>query len=148
MIKSIFHININVTDFERSLAFYQMLGFKVVSDLGEGGNKQFEKGLRIPRPNARAALLMLGDNQRATRIDLIEWKNPKTEGKPYPHLYHAGICRIALWTKNLQGTYDELKAKGVEFFSEPQVLKNPGGDVPFVCFADPDGTVLELIEFL
>jgi len=29
MIQSIFHININVTNFERSLAFYQMLGFKV-----------------------------------------------------------------------------------------------------------------------
>ena len=28
MIQSIFHININVTNFERSLAFYQMLGFK------------------------------------------------------------------------------------------------------------------------
>ncbi len=28
MIKSIFHIN-NVTNVERSLAFYQMLGFKV-----------------------------------------------------------------------------------------------------------------------
>jgi len=29
MIQSIFHININVINFERSLAFYQMLGFKV-----------------------------------------------------------------------------------------------------------------------
>jgi catechol 2,3-dioxygenase-like lactoylglutathione lyase family enzyme len=29
MIQSIFHITINVTNFERSLAFYQMLGFKV-----------------------------------------------------------------------------------------------------------------------
>jgi predicted lactoylglutathione lyase len=29
MSQSIFHININVTNFERSLAFYQMLGFKV-----------------------------------------------------------------------------------------------------------------------
>ena len=29
MIRSIFHININVTNFERSLTFYQMLGFKV-----------------------------------------------------------------------------------------------------------------------
>jgi predicted lactoylglutathione lyase len=29
MSQSIFHININVPNFERSLAFYQMLGFKV-----------------------------------------------------------------------------------------------------------------------
>ena len=29
-IKSIFHINVNVTNFERSLKFYEMLGFHVV----------------------------------------------------------------------------------------------------------------------
>lgn len=34
MIKSIFHVNVNVTDFDRSLAFYKMLGFKVVLDIG------------------------------------------------------------------------------------------------------------------
>ena len=147
MIKSIFHININVTNFERSLEFYKMLGFKVVLDLGEGGNPQFEQGLKIPQGRGRAALLLLGDDKRATRIDLIEWKNPKTEGKPYPHLYHAGAARIALWTDNLQKDYEDLKAKGVEFFSEPQILKTGAGDAGFVCFTDPDGTVLELIAF-
>ena len=146
MIEGIFHVNVNVTNFERSLEFYKMLGFKVVLDLKEGGNEQLDKGLKILNGRGRAALLMLGDDQRATRIDLIEWKNPKTEGKPYPHLYHAGICRIALRTKNLQQVYEELKAKGVEFFSEPQVLKTSGGSASFVCFTDPDGTVLELIE--
>ena len=35
MIKSVFHVNINVTDFDRSLSFYEMLGFKVILDLGE-----------------------------------------------------------------------------------------------------------------
>jgi len=39
MVKGIYHININVTNFERSLEFYKLLGFKVVRDLGEGGNK-------------------------------------------------------------------------------------------------------------
>lgn len=144
MIKGIFHININVTNFERSLEFYKLLGFQVVKNLGEGGNKYFERGLQIPHPIGRAALLMLGDNKYATRIDLIEWKSPKTEGKPYPHLYHAGICRIALWTDNLQEIYEQLKATGTEFLSEPQLM---GDGSSFVCFKDPDGTILELIQF-
>ena len=38
MVKGIYHINVNVTNFERSLAFYQLLGFQVVRDLGEVGN--------------------------------------------------------------------------------------------------------------
>ena len=44
MIKSIFHINVNVKDFDRSLAFYKMVGFKVVLDLGEGPNPANDKG--------------------------------------------------------------------------------------------------------
>ena len=31
-----FHININCSDFERSLAFYQLLGFRVILDFGAG----------------------------------------------------------------------------------------------------------------
>jgi len=147
MIQSIFHININVTNFERSLAFYQMLGFKVVADLKEGGNPQLDKGLQMQNGRGRASLLMLGDNPHATRIDLIEWKNPKTEGQPYPNLYHAGAARIALKTKNLPQVYEDLKAKGVEFLSEPQELTFPVGKASFVCFKDPDGTILELIDF-
>lgn len=147
MIKSIFHININVKDFDRSLAFYKMLGFKVVLNIGEGANPANDKGLGIPNSVGRAALLALGDDPRATRIDLIEWKQPKTEGEPYPHLYHTGAARIALFTKGIDEEYERLKGEGVEFVSEPVVLRFPNGaGSKFFCFKDPDGTFLELIE--
>lgn len=147
MIKSIFHININVTDFERSLAFYKNLGFKVVLNIGEGPNPANDVGLGIPNSVARAALLALGDDPRATRIDLIEWKQPKTEGAAYPHLYHAGAARIALFTKDLDEEYQRLKALGVECVSEPVVIQFPNkAGAKFFCFKDPDGTFLELIE--
>ncbi|MBV8360007.1 MAG: VOC family protein [Deltaproteobacteria bacterium] len=147
MIKSVFHVNINVTNFERSLEFYKMVGFKVVLDLGDGPNKGNDQGLGIPNSRARAALLALSDDPRATRIDLIEWKQPQTDGAPYPHLYHAGIARIALFTKNVDEEYTRLKANGVEMVSEPVTMRfaNKAG-AKFFCFKDPDGTFLELIE--
>ena len=89
MIKSVFHVNINVTNFERSFAFYKMVGFKVILDLGEGPNQGKDSGLNVPNSRARAALLALSDDPRATRIDLIEWKQPLTESPPYPNLYHG-----------------------------------------------------------
>ncbi len=148
MVKGIFHVNINVSNFERSFEFYKLLGFKVVRDLGEGGDKYLERGLGIHRAVRRQALLMIGDDKYATRLDLIEWKDPPTEGKPYPHLYHAGINRMALWTDDLQERYDKLKAAEVKFISEPQRMQNPDGTtLSFVCFYDPDGTVIELIQF-
>lgn len=147
MIKSVFHININVTNFERSLAFYKMLGFKVVLDLGEGPNQGNDVGLNIPNSIAKAALLALSDDPRATRFDLIEWKQPRTEGVPYPHLYHVGASRIALFAKNIEEEYARLKAEGVAMVSEPVTIRfgNKAG-AKFFCFKDPDGTFLELIE--
>jgi len=147
MIESIFHININCVNFERSLEFYKMIGFKVVRDLGEGGNEKMGRGLRMDGARGRAVLMILGDNPRSTRIDLIEWKNPKTEGRAYPHLYHAGICRIALRTRTLLEDYERLKAIGVEFWTEPMMFKlKEGREEGFVCCSDPDGTVIELIQ--
>ena len=103
--------------------------------------------MNIPNSNARAALLSLSDDPRATRLDLIEWKQPRAEGKPYPHLYHTGIARIALFTKNLDEEYQRLKAAGVDLVSDPVVVRfgNKSG-AKFFCFKDPDGTILELIE--
>ncbi|MGA7760645.1 MAG: hypothetical protein WCA59_02785 [Candidatus Binataceae bacterium] len=97
-------------------------GFKVIFDLGQGSNPGNDVGLNIPNSNARAALLSLSDDPRATRLDLIEWKQPRAEGKPYPHLYHTGIARVALFTKNLDEEYQRLKAAGVDLVSDPVVV--------------------------
>lgn len=145
-IRSVFHVNINVSDFGRSLNFYKMLGFRVVRDLGEGGNPKMARGLGASRCRGRAVLMLLGDNPRATRLDLIEWKSPPTQGRAYPNLFHAGICRIALRTKTLLADYAELKERGVHFLSEPQMFRTANGVEGFVCLTDPDGAVIELIQ--
>ena len=43
----------------------------------------------------------------------------------------------------LDEEYERLKADGVEFLSEPLFM---GGHTKFVCFKDPDGTIIELLE--
>ena len=53
-LKSIYHININCTNLERSLEFYKMLGFREVVDFGEGGSAQMGEGLRMPADSAHA----------------------------------------------------------------------------------------------
>ena len=91
----------------------------------------------------RGALLRLeGGAANETLIDLLEWKDPRDATAPYPHLYHLGIARIALTTSDLDADMALLKERGVEFISEPAKL----GGGRFVCFKDPDGTVLELVE--
>ena len=79
-------------------------------------------------------------------IDLLEWKAPRDESPPYPHLYHLGIARIALATDDLDGDVERLTAAGVRFLSRPAAMPASGTRVRFVCFEDPDGSVLELVE--
>src|SRR5436309_10900710 len=116
-IKDVFHVNVNCTNLERSRAFYELIGFKVVVELGVGGGREMLRGLGLPEGStAKAVLMMLEpDKRRGTRIDLIEWVTPPTKGAPPPDLAHAGAARIALWTIGIDEEYERLKAAGVEF---------------------------------
>jgi catechol 2,3-dioxygenase-like lactoylglutathione lyase family enzyme len=145
-IKDVFHVNVNCTNLERSQAFYEQVGFKVVVELGVGGSRDMVRGLGLPEGSkAKAVLMMLEpDKPRGTRLDLIEWITPATKGSPAPDLAHAGAVRIALWTIGIDEEYARLKAAGVEFLSEPVGM---AGGARFCCFKDPDGTILELIDF-
>ncbi len=58
-ITSIYHININCTNFERSFAFYKMLGFKEVVDFGERSGPQMAR-LKLAGARGRGKLLQLG----------------------------------------------------------------------------------------
>ena len=78
MIKSLFHVNVNCSNFERSLRFYKMLGFKVALDIpavgkSDAGQSDTGRGLGLPDSVARAAIMTLSDDPHATRLDLIEW---------------------------------------------------------------------------
>ncbi|MBE9222354.1 VOC family protein [Cyanobacterium stanieri LEGE 03274] len=145
MIERIFHFNINCTNLERSLEFYKKLGFQVILDFGEGmESKEMAEAFGMDVADIRGVHLRLGDNPSATRIDLLEFKNPSPTGQPYPHLYHTGIARMCLKTTDIEADYQNLKSQGIEFISEPKLL--PGTTVKIVCFKDPDGTFVELLQ--
>ena len=150
-ISGLVHVNINCSDFERSKAFYETLGFKEFFKVPETNTPEIAAAVGMPPYRVKGSLMMLtgGDEQagRPFTIDLLEWLDPRDEAPPYPHLYHYGIARIALATTDLDGDMAKLKAVGAEFLSEPaQMPPSTGSNARFVCFRDPDGTVLELVE--
>ena len=78
---------------------------------------------------------------------LVEFIDPPTQGQPYPTLNNVGICRIAFTVDDIDKTYEELRAKKVEFVAPLKKLIGPGGaKIGVVCFKDPDGAVLELMS--
>lgn len=143
----ILHVNVNCSDYERSRAFYERLGFRVLWEVPETNTPEVAAAVGMPPYRVRGALLGLGAGP-ATLIDLLEWRHPSDPSPPYPHLYHLGLARIALTTSDLDADVAELESAGVTFLSAPARLQGPGGGASrFVCFRDPDGTMLELVEF-
>ncbi len=148
MITGIYHVNVNCTDLERSRAFYELLGFRVVAEFEESDNASLNTGLGLPSSHTRALFLKAGKGRDATLIDLAQWVRPVSPPKRENEISALGVPRIALKAENLTEVYEDLKAKGVEFVSEPQQLAFPEfGTEPLFCVClDPDGLLIELVE--
>jgi len=146
-ITGLVHVNINCSNFDRSLSFYELLGFEKVIDVPTRNTLEVAAAVGMPPYKVKGALLILKESITPLMIDLLEWQDPSDKSPPYPHLYHLGIARIALATADLDSDIEFLESRGVEFLSEPATVKLNNSPVTrFVCFKDPDGTVLELVE--
>ena len=113
MITQIKFASIAVADQDRALAFYTTkLGFKVATD------QPFSEGMRWIE-------LKIG----GAESKLVLFSPPGTEP--------GGFSNIVFQSDNVQKTYDELKARGVEFTQEPKT--EPWGTS--AMFRDSEGNV-------
>ncbi len=139
------HVNVNCRDFDRSLAFYQLLGFRLVAMVPETNTSEVAAAVGMAPYRVRGGILRLPGE--STLLDLLQWQEPNDPSPPYEHLYHLGIARIALRTTDLDGDLAELRRNGIEPIAEPATVVWDGQPTSrIVCFHDPDGTVLELVE--
>ncbi|MEM7218050.1 MAG: VOC family protein [Pseudomonadota bacterium] len=145
------HININVSDLDASIAFYEKLGFSVlipgVPYLGVKRGARGElpvdlaRALDVPESSAaRACIMQLDDG--FPKIDLTEYANASPQ--PAGANDDLGMVRLCLATRNLAQDYAALVAAGVEFVSPP--TEGVGGMAHIAICRDPDGTLIELIE--
>jgi catechol 2,3-dioxygenase-like lactoylglutathione lyase family enzyme len=146
-ISGLIHVNINVSDFERSRRFYETLGFRLFWMVPSTNTVVVAAAVGMPPYEVRGGLMRLEGANPPLVIDLLEWRSPHDSAPPYPHLFHLGIARLALATRNLDADLEALEALGVTFIGPPARVETADGRGPrFVCFKDPDGTVLELVE--
>jgi len=117
------HTSITVKDMDESIAFYtERLGMTL------------ESRREIKQNNAEIAFLKIEGTDH--RIELTWWKDKKeyAEGDQLDH--------IAFGVKDLRGTVEAMRAKGVEIAREPDSL----GSTQIAFIKDPNGIWLELIE--
>lgn len=147
-ISGLVHVNINVADFDRSRAFYGALGFRLIWMVPETNSAEVAAAVGMPPYRVKGGLMALEGADPPLTLDILEWKSPNDPAPPYPHLYHRGIARIALATTDMDADLEALEAMGAELVGPPARVEIDGKPVGgrFVCFRDPDGTVLELVE--
>jgi catechol 2,3-dioxygenase-like lactoylglutathione lyase family enzyme len=139
---------VNCSSLQRSTEFYSdVLGFNPLAKFSPGPRD--ESALRLG-PNAEWEMAYLDDPRHdlSFAIDLVEWKQPRSEGAPYAAANNLGIYRMALFTDDIDRDYDALQSRGVQCVSAPATLEM-GPGIPTLralLFPDPDGAMLELIE--
>jgi catechol 2,3-dioxygenase-like lactoylglutathione lyase family enzyme len=123
--------NVNVSDYSRAVAFYTSLGFEL--------NEEF--GSKTAEFQAASMTLPGGHQLMLTQLD------KSGDESLYADLNHIGIARIAIETANIEEDVRILEEQGIEFYSSPITPAGPLGILRYVCFEDPDGTVIELVQY-
>ncbi len=148
-VESLFHFVVNASNFERSLAFYQRLGFRLLRDNRDVvWPDSVGENFGLARAQGRGALLGLGDSEHHTRLDLIEWLEPRWESPDLPPSRTRVPRIMALRVRNLRAAYRALRAEGVSFIGAPRDPDPSTAVESVVCCRDPDGYVVELIEYM
>ena len=145
------HINIVVSDLERSVRFYtELLGFKESKRAHlEGEWIESIVGLKGVVADVVFILAPLGE----PRIELICYKTPKGESIPQNSFANTvGIRHIALRVDDIHAAAEELRNGGVKMLGEPvivpeEVVTHDAGHKMLCYFHDPDGVLLEITEY-
>jgi glyoxylase I family protein len=81
-------------------------------------------------------------------LDLVEWRTPRVPKGPATDLARPGFGRVCLKLSDCDAMHAELAAAGYRPYSPPTRLTLAGSDIKVFCVEDPDGVVVEFMEFL
>ena len=118
MISHVKFVNVPTSDQDRALEFYtSKLGFKVLTDQPFDDKQRW---IELRLPGAETSVVLFTPHGHEGRI--------------------GGFAGFAFAADNVEQTYQELSARGVEFVQKPQT--HPWGTA--ASFKDPDGNVFVL----
>lgn len=152
-VSEVHHVAINVTDLDKSIAFYERaLGYRT-SVRTELNDSRTAAAMRLPTGTTGRAAILQGE-RRIGQIELIQWTIPNTgeahgaAERPTQAITNPGVLLISFEVDadELESTYERLRQLGAECYSAPTQVHIGGfGDISAFLAEDPDGTVLEFI---
>ena len=151
MIGAVDHINLVVSDLERSVKFYtELLGFKEVRRAHLAG-EWIESIIGLNDVCANVVYILAPEGE--PHLELLCYESPKGEAIPENSQANTiGLRHIALQVKDIQKAVKQLKEAGVKIIGEivevpASVVTHDAGHKILCYFLDPDGILLELAEY-
>ncbi len=149
-IDGVAHVNVNCSDLARSTAFFTEHLELAVGAHTRPDSVQDGTGFGLDGGAQWDAHMLVGaDGHGGPSIDLLEWLEPAPCGTPAAAPNQLGFYRLCFMAPDLDARYERLRSAGVPCLSEPEDVplgSSVAESVRALCFLDPDGTVLELIE--
>lgn len=151
MIRAVDHINIVVSDLNRSVLFYtELLGFREVKRAYLNGDWiESIVGLK----DVRAQVVYIVAPAGEPRLELLHYESPTGQSILENSVANTiGLRHIAFQVDNIEHEVKRLKDAGVTPLSKPivvptTVVEHDIGKKTLCYFHDPDGTLLELSEY-
>jgi catechol 2,3-dioxygenase-like lactoylglutathione lyase family enzyme len=142
MIVGLHHTAISTPDLERSVGFYRdLLGFAVEFEFAwDEANANFQRTHAVRESAGRVAMLA----REGARLEIFEYRKPAPRPqRGAPGNADHGLCHFCIQVEDIDDEFARLKQAGMEFQSEPV----PQGNVKCCYGRDPDGNLIELIEY-
>ncbi|GMW00937.1 MAG: hypothetical protein AMXMBFR84_20740 [Candidatus Hydrogenedentota bacterium] len=151
MIRCVDHINIVVSDLERSVRFYtEVLGFRETRRAHlEGAWIESIVGLK----GVSADVVFVVPEGGEPRFELIQYHMPQGATVPETALPNTvGLRHVALRVSDIELMVDRIRRSGACVFADPvtvpgSVVKHDAGHKSLCYFRDPDGVILELAQY-
>ncbi|HJP13487.1 MAG: VOC family protein [Nitrospinota bacterium] len=134
--RPVLDIGLVVRDFEKALEFYR-------DKLGMTPTRQIPVDAETAREGGVAGgafdiqYMEFGD----VNLKLVHFPDAPPAG-PAGADGQSGFRYITMWVKDMASTYEEWRAKGVDFLSEP-IRRTP--EMQMVFMRDPEGNLIEIL---
>jgi catechol 2,3-dioxygenase-like lactoylglutathione lyase family enzyme len=136
-------IVINVSDAERSCAFYERFTrLRRRGRIAGEGRPAFG----VERAAFAGYELREAGGDRRPSVLLVQWRDPPAMGATYPSHTNPGYLRACFQVPDGAAHYEAVRAAGFETLT-PLRMPKPGRSVgrPVFCVRDPDGAIVQFV---
>jgi catechol 2,3-dioxygenase-like lactoylglutathione lyase family enzyme len=139
-IRRISHVVVNVTDLERSVAFYEAVStLRLVATYDAPVQPLAPLPIDAERGSWHGAVLDDQTGGDPVALHLVQWRSPRPTGRAMPTFLGHGIVKLGI-------AYPDATAKRAQFAAAGAELTNAVTVRNYLSVLDPDGVIISFLQ--